>query len=121
MEELIKFDNILTREFFNQHFVVVHRIRDSIHNDLKEAFYCNNLVYSFKVVGILYVLATVLNWFSFFTLLWEVVILAFSVPVLYNQFKPEIDNALLLASSQIIPYYNLVLEKVPMLNTKKEN
>jgi len=113
IEELINFDNIITKEFFEEHFRVVHRVCDSCKNDLKEAFYGTNLVYTLKVAGLFYLVATVLSCFSFVSLLWIAVVLSFSVPIVNKQYEKEINMGITLVWTNIEPFYRLVLDKIP--------
>lgn len=76
----------------------------------------------FKVILALYVTSTVGSWFNLLTLVFLVVLTAFTVPKFYEQYHDEVDKYIKLAGDEFRKYYAIVdeqfLSKIPRAGAK---
>ncbi|KAG6486304.1 reticulon-like protein B1 [Zingiber officinale] len=100
------------------------RIVCAVRHEINEAFATFRYVASgkdlknfLKVIGGLWILSIVGNWFSFLTLLYIVVIFAYTAPVLYEKYEDHVDTAAEKAMVEIKKQYAIldtkVLQKIP--------
>jgi hypothetical protein len=77
-----------------------------------------------KVVGALWLVATVGSWFHFLTLLWIVIVVSHTLPVIYEQYKDVIDHYVKVAGDEVHKQYKTihaaVLSKIPRAPVVKE-
>jgi len=96
-----------------EHFDTILDILNLTIDCLREALYCTNLVHTAKVAGILYVAATIGDWFSGATLLYLITLGFFVWPRLYEEKQKEIDQVYAIARARAEEYINLGLSKLP--------
>jgi len=76
----------------------------------------------FKVILALYVTSTVGSWFNLLTLVFLVVLFAFTVPKFYEQYHGEVDKYIKLVGDEVRKYYAIAdeqfLSKIPRAGPK---
>jgi uncharacterized membrane protein len=85
----------------------------------RDVFYCVNPIFTAQAAGILYVTATIGNWFSAATLMWLVLLGFFIWPRLYEEKQQEIDTYWGIAKREANVYIQLGLSKLPPAVTSK--
>jgi diacylglycerol kinase len=72
----------------------------------------------------LWVVATVGSWFHFLTLMWIVIVVSHTLPVIYEQYKDVIDHYVKVAGDEVHKQYKTihaaVLSKIPRAPVVKE-
>jgi hypothetical protein len=77
-----------------------------------------------KVVALLWIISTVGSWVNFLTALWIGVILAHTIPFIYDTYEDVIDDYLIRAGNEAQKHYNkfdaAVLSKIPRAPAKEK-
>lgn len=111
-----KFQNAkchISKSVANQHAETILEITNLSIDYFREAVYGTNLPQSLKMAGLLYLFATIGNWFSGAALLYLGGLFAFIWPRLYQEKKKEIDQGFEIAKSHINKYIEMGISKIP--------
>jgi len=103
----------ISRAVAEEHFDTVLELTNLVIDSLREALYCTNLVFSAQIAGLLYITATVGDWFSGATLFYLIALGFFIWPRLYEEKQKEIDQVYGIAKARAEEYVNLGLSKLP--------
>jgi len=103
----------ISKKAAEQHLDTAVDLLNLLIGRIRDALFCVDLVYSLKFAFRVYLLATLGNWFSGYTLAYLVTLVAFIWPRLYEEKQKEIDHFYGLAVAQIKTYVELGLSKLP--------
>jgi len=109
----------IPRYVVEKHLDSVLNVVNAVLEVARDAFYSNFPILSVKVGVILLILSFIGKWFSGFTLLYIVTLIAFVWPRAYQEKQREIDQYWKLATDQYDTYAQLALSKIPKLDKRK--
>lgn len=100
----------------------VANFNEELEQQFQKIIYAHDIETTLKAAGLSYVLYKITSWFSLYTIVFAVVVLVFTVPVIYSKNKKEIDAAVAqyskLAKEKTSEYAKLAHEKAaPHIDT----
>ena len=102
--------------FRNSVLPVVGDAAEALETEVHRVVYAQNIEATLKAAGSSYILYKLTSWFSLYTLIFATVLLAFSVPYVYQSNKKEVDAAVAqytkLAKDKSSEYTALAQDKV---------
>jgi len=130
IEDKLGSDFSISKESLEAHVDITYKLLEGAKVYLTNLIICKSMSRTVRAVFVSYILSMVTGCCNFISFLWLGTILAFSVPVAYEQNKKLVDTNLAIACEQYNKYKAMALESlsnVPVINSllvdksKKEN